>query len=155
SCVMCSRTRKTGGASEHLLPQVWDRFLATARHVETVNILGTGEPWTHPEFLNYLRQLDDAGVKTAITTNGDLINIERATALGKLRHLRELTFSIDSPDPDLYQKTRGQPLSRTLAALKRAVAAIDNPETVRIHAVVMNDTLESLAGFPALLDEYK
>ena len=151
SCVMCSRSAKSGGASEHMKPKIWERFFETARNVEIVNILGTGEPWTHPDFLNYLRRLDDAGVQTAITTNGDLINAERATALGQLRHLRELTFSIDSPDPEVYQKTRGQPLSRTLAALERATAAISNPETIRIHAVVMADTLQSLGGSPPCL----
>jgi radical SAM protein with 4Fe4S-binding SPASM domain len=154
SCIMCSRPKKTGGSPEHMKPGTWDRFFEMARSAETVNILGTGEPWTHPRFLDYLRQLDDAGVSTMITTSGDLITDERAKALGELRHLKEVTFSLDSPDPDVYYRIRGQPLSRALAGLQRTAAAIRNPGALRIHTVVMKDTLPSLSVLPALLRDY-
>ncbi|MGK9169579.1 radical SAM protein [Inquilinus limosus] len=151
SCVMCSRSAKTGGSSQHMKVETWDNFFGAARYAEAVNFLGLGEPWTHRHFLEFLKQLDDANVAFSVITTGDLINEERAAFLGQLRNLRDLTFSIDSPDPDTYLKIRGQPLSRTLAALDRAVRSISDPSVVRIHAVVMRDSLSTLAGFPDLL----
>jgi radical SAM protein with 4Fe4S-binding SPASM domain len=154
ACVMCSRKEKTGGPSEHMSEEAWQNFFAVASQCDGVNILGTGEPWTHPQFLNYLRQLDAAGVPVELITAGDLINSERAQVLGEMRHLREITFSIDSPDPETYQRIRGQPLSRALAGLRRTTDAVGPSVVVRIAAVVMRDNLSSLAKFPALLREY-
>jgi radical SAM protein with 4Fe4S-binding SPASM domain len=154
SCSMCSRTKKTGGSAEHMKPHIWRNFFQTARHSETVNILGTGEPWTHPLFLDYLLQLDEAGIAVEIVTAGDLVNLERAQVLGQMRHLREVSFSIDSPDPETYLRIRGQPLSRALAGLRRTQNAVGSRTVVRIAAAVMKDNMASLAGFPSLLREY-
>jgi radical SAM protein with 4Fe4S-binding SPASM domain len=153
-CVMCSRTGKTGGPSQHMKSEIWDKFFDTARRAQSVNFLGLGEPWTHRSFLDFLRQLDDAGVIISIITTGDLIDADRAYFLGQLRNLRDLNFSIDSPDPEIYFNIRGQPLSRALRGLERSVRAIGDPHVVRINATVMRDNLASMAGFPKLLREY-
>jgi len=154
SCVMCSRAAKTGGPSQHMKTEIWDNFFNAARHAEAVNFLGLGEPWTHQHFLDFLRDLDHADVAISIITTGDLINEERAKFLGELKNLRDLTFSIDSPDPETYLKIRGQPLSRALMGLDRSIKAISDPQVVRIHAVVMRDSLTSLARFPELLQNH-
>lgn len=151
SCVMCSRSEKSGGPSQHMPLEIWERLLEGARRSKSVNFLGLGEPWTHPHFLDFLASLDRYGVQQSVITTGDLIDEKRASFLGQLKHLRDLTFSIDSPDPDVYFKTRGTKLERTTAGLDRAVNAITKPEVVRIHAVVMRDNLESLQGFPEFL----
>ena len=153
-CVMCSRSSGTGGATQHMSDETWRRFFALARHVEYVNILGTGEPWMHPRFLDFLQQLDDAGVGTVIVTSGDLVTEKRAEALGRLRHLRKISFSIDSPEPAAYARIRGQSLERALAGLQRTMSHLPDPSKVRISATVMRDNLFSLAGFPELLRRY-
>ena len=154
SCVMCSRSDKSGGPSQHMQIAIWERLLEGVRGSKSVNFLGLGEPWTHPHFLEFLKSLDDSGVQQSITTTGDLIDDKRARFLGQLKHLRDLTFSIDSPDPDTYFKIRGTKLERTTAGLDRAVAEISDPETVRIHAVVMRDNIASMEGFPDFLERH-
>lgn len=153
-CVMCSRSKGSSGSAAHMSDETWQRFFALARHVEYVNILGTGEPWMHPRFLEFLQQLDDAGVGTVIVTSGDLVTEKRAQALGKLRHLRKISFSIDSPEPEAYSRIRGQSLERALAGLQRTMSHLPDPSKVRISATVMRDNLFSLAGFPQLLRRY-
>ena len=153
-CVMCSRANTGAGRSPHMSDETWEHFFALARHVDYVNILGTGEPWLHPRFLDYLQRLDDAGVGTVIVTSGDLVTEARAQALGRLRHLRKISFSIDSPEPEAYSRIRGQSLERALAGLQRTMSHLPDPSKVRISATVMRDNLFSLASFPQLLRRY-
>ena len=153
-CVMCSRSNVANWPGAHMTDEVWARFFALARQVDYVNVLGTGEPWMHPKFLQFLQQLDDAGVGTVIVTSGDLVTEKRAAALGKLRHLRKISFSIDSPDPAAYSRIRGQALDRALAGLQRTMSHLRDPGLVRISATVMCDNLFSLAGFPELIRHY-
>lgn len=148
SCVMCSRSQKTGGKSQYIRSEVWNNFFTGAKYAQSVNFLGLGEPWTHPDFLAYLRELDAAGVETSITTAGDLINDERASVLGEMKHLRDLTFSIDSPDPDIYKSIRGQELHRTEGGLRLAASKLSRSGVVRLHAVLMKENFDSIIGFP-------
>jgi radical SAM protein with 4Fe4S-binding SPASM domain len=153
ACVMCSRSARSGGRGEHMTDIVWDRLSTIIPVVEQVNILGTGEPWTHPKFLDWLEFIDQHGVLTHITTSGDLINEARASRLGHLQHLRTMTFSVDSPDPDVYFSIRGQKLERALSGIRRTLENVKDPNIVRIHAVVMRSNLQSIGGFPRLMKE--
>ncbi|WP_250624238.1 radical SAM/SPASM domain-containing protein [Pinirhizobacter soli] len=151
ACVMCSRSARSGGRGEHMTDMVWDRLSVFTSAVDHVNILGMGEPWTHPKFLSWLEVIDRSGAHIYITTSGDLINEARAEKLGELRHLRMITFSVDSPDPDVYFKIRGQPLERALSGIRRTLEKVRDSDVVRVHAVVMRNNLQSLSGFPDLL----
>lgn len=153
ACVMCSRSARSGGLAEHMTDHVWQSIATLIPAVDQVNILGTGEPWTHPKFLDWLDVIDACGAGIYITTSGDLINEARARRLGGLKNLRVVTFSIDSPDPDIYSAIRGQPLARALDGMRRTLEYVSDPDVARVHAVVMRNNLYSLSGFPALLNE--
>ena len=151
-CVMCTRPAPGEGGSPHMTAAVWERFLRAARQVENVNILGNGEPLLHPHALAWLRQLDEAGVAVSFSTSGDMVDARRATDLAALQHHATISVSIDSPDPAVYERIRGQSLARALRGLEHLMQSLRRPERVRVVAVVMRGNLASLLAFPALLE---
>lgn len=154
-CTMCPRTFSTINNPFHMTEAVWRRFFEAARLSQAVHFLGNGEPFAHPRFLDYLQQLDAAEVDTVFSTSGDLITPAIAKRLARLKRLDRVTFSIDSPDPKIYEAIRGQPLSRALAGLDCLRAELKHPERIRIVAVVMKNNMESMLRFPSLLREHE
>jgi MoaA/NifB/PqqE/SkfB family radical SAM enzyme len=118
---MCPLT--TGGTASvlhagHISDEIWDELMSVARHTKQVFIAGFGEPFVNPRAVNLLRQLDDAGVKTSIVTNGVALTARIARELTSMAHVVHINVSIDSPDPDVYQTIRGGRLGHALRGLE-------------------------------------
>jgi radical SAM protein with 4Fe4S-binding SPASM domain len=155
SCKMCPLT--TGGTASvlhagHISDEIWDELMSVARHTKQVFVAGFGEPFVNPRAVNLLRQLDDAGVKTSIVTNGVALTERIARELTSMAHVVHINVSIDSPDPDVYQTIRGGRLANALRGLENLMSAIDNPQRVSVSSVAMSENLDSLHGFPPLLE---
>jgi Fe-coproporphyrin III synthase len=74
---------------------------------------GYGEPFAHPRILDYLAAVKELGVKIAISTNGLLLDEERARALVELG-VDGLTVSLDGTDPETYADVRRGARLRTV-----------------------------------------
>ena len=66
---------------------------------------GYGEPFGHPQILDYLRAIKRLGVKTTVSTNGTLLSEERGRALVDLG-VDGVTVSLDGTDPQTYADVR-------------------------------------------------
>ena len=66
---------------------------------------GYGEPLAHPNILDFLRAIKGLGVKITISTNGVLLDEERARALIDLG-VDGVTVSLDGTDPQTYADVR-------------------------------------------------
>jgi radical SAM protein with 4Fe4S-binding SPASM domain len=156
-CKMCtnhaSKNPRFGPLKAHMDVSVWEKLRPALKHAEVLVFLGGGEVFTHPQFLTYLEEADGLGLRTVFSTNGQLLGGEAIDRLAGLRNLHRVTVSLDSPDPEIYERIRGRPLSPVLQGLRdlgRRSALVDR---VSVCAVVMKSTLKSLAGFPQQLAE--
>lgn len=122
----------------------------------TIHLSGYGEPMTHPDFLEMVRQAKALGSRVEVTTNGTLLNEEMAEALVDL-NLDSLTVSIDGVDPDLYADIRvkgslGQVIAnlRTLRRIKLRRRGRRGQPDVGIAFVAMKRNVADLPKLPHL-----
>jgi len=86
--------------------------------VKKVVFSGWGEPLTHPEIINFLKEVKDLGVYTVLNTNGSLLS-RYADDLYRL-DVDEIVVSIDSVETDVYESIRvGGMLSDVVKGLLR------------------------------------
>src|SRR5580765_3560661 len=116
-----------------------------------VNLTG-GEIFMRKDILDVMRLFSDKGyVGGYLTTNGTIINVERATALADLARrgfLQHISVSIDGPG-ELHDRARGVKgtFARTAAGLRRlqaAAKAAQAPLRVSINTTVAHETLDAL-----------
>jgi len=116
-----------------------------------VNLTG-GEIFMRKDILDVMKLFGDKGyVCGYLTTNGTIINEERAAALADLAQrgfLKHISVSIDGPG-ELHDKARGVKgtFERTSAGLRRlqaAARAVHAPLRVSINTTVAHETLDAL-----------
>jgi tungsten cofactor oxidoreducase radical SAM maturase len=115
---------------------------------------GYGEPFVHPRILDYLGAVKGLGLKVTISTNGTLLDEERANALVRLG-VDVLTVSLDGADPETYADIRhGADLGlvlRNLETLNRVKA--DHKTSfprLGIEFVALRQNISALAHLPDL-----
>ena len=79
---------------------------------------GYGEPFVHPRALEYLAAVKGLGVRVTVSTNGTLLDSERAEALVRLG-VDVVTVSLDGARPETYGDVRrGADLEAVLSNLE-------------------------------------
>ncbi|MBL8140006.1 MAG: radical SAM protein [Acidobacteria bacterium] len=106
-----------------------------------------GEPTIRRDFGDIARAALDAGIETAVVTNG--IAIARKASL--LDHLREVVVSLDALAPHLHDQYRG-PGSHA-AAMTAIDVALARGRKVYINMVVHRDTLVDLEPMMAFCEQ--
>jgi radical SAM protein with 4Fe4S-binding SPASM domain len=152
-CSMCPLTTgETPSSREpgHMSEAVWKSLVPFAQETGLVNIGGYGEPLSNPKCFAYLRELDAAGVRTILTTNGTMITKRLAEQLSTLAHLEEVKVSIDSPDPEIYRRIRGGSLEKGFEGIRHLTSVL-KPSQVAVLSVLMRSNADSLPAFPPLL----
>ncbi|MGQ9709274.1 MAG: tungsten cofactor oxidoreductase radical SAM maturase [Anaerolineae bacterium] len=66
---------------------------------------GYGEPFAHPRFLDYLAAVKELGVRVTVSTNGTLLDEERARALVE-SGVDVLSVSVDGARPEIFADVR-------------------------------------------------
>jgi radical SAM protein with 4Fe4S-binding SPASM domain len=114
-----------------------------------------GEPMLRPQLPDLIAHATGLGLRVTLTTNGTLIDKEKAKAL-IAAGLRGVNVSIDSPIRKIHEKVRGMEGSFKLAT--KAVTlfrkyARKGKLTVRINTVVSRENYLSLTTLPELAHE--
>jgi MoaA/NifB/PqqE/SkfB family radical SAM enzyme len=148
-CTFCptgnGRMRRAKGV---MAPEVFHAALAGAGPLEFVLLFQWGESLLHPRFLELALAARAHGARTLLTTNATLLD-ERRTAMVLDAGIDRVTVSVDG-DEATHEAVRGVPLERTLAGLRRLVAARDerrSPTAVDVSMVVSPETEAAAAGF--------
>jgi radical SAM protein with 4Fe4S-binding SPASM domain len=155
-CIMCPLTLGATLSSHnvgHMRDMVWEEVLQAARIVTSVCLVGYGEPTTNPKFLEMLRELDHVGVGVMFTTNAYSIRPDFVKEVAKLRNLKRVNISIDSPDPDVYRDIRKGELSRVWDGLRLLTTGLPPRVLVAVSTVVMANNVRTLTAFPKLLHD--
>ena len=151
-CFMCPARGLDYSTFGHMDDFLWDRIMEVAPNVQLVTMNGIGESLTHPAFLQRLQQMDRLGIKTGFSTNGTLLKDAAIDVLSTLENIAYINVSLDTPDPEIYNRIRGVNLQETISRLKALLSALRHPEIVFVSAMVMKCSLQSLVEFPELLN---
>lgn len=130
--------------------EVFHAALAGAGPLEFVLLFQWGESLLHPRFLELAQAARAHGARTLLTTNATLLDDQRTAAVLDAG-IDRVTVSVDG-DEATHEAVRGVPLERTLAGLRRLVAARDargSSTAVDVSMVVSPETQAAAAGFRA------
>ena len=75
--------------------------------VRAVYFAGEGEPLLHKDFSQFIKKSADLGMKTSLSTNGNLLNREMSEKI--LPYLSWIRIGIDASTPETYSKIHGVP----------------------------------------------
>ena len=104
-CYMCGQTKVRDKLSKEDLPfELIKKRMDELDSIQTVYIFG-GEPLLYKYHSKLLAYLKERNIDVLMTTNGVFVD-KAAEDLVKNR-VRDLTFSIDSLNPEIYAKIRG------------------------------------------------
>ncbi|MCC6022788.1 MAG: radical SAM protein [Desulfurococcaceae archaeon] len=120
SCIHCFRNNMFNESLGIMSKEVFNKVVNELGSVgvEKVVFSGWGEPLTHPEIINFLREVKDLGVYTVLNTNGSLLS-RYADDIYKLE-VDEVVVSVDSVETDVYESIRvGGVLSDVIKGLLR------------------------------------
>ncbi|MBC7238013.1 MAG: radical SAM protein [Chloroflexi bacterium] len=128
--------------------------LGALSELREVVLGGYGEPLLWPPFLDGVERLKGLGVKLSISTNGTLLDAERAEALVRLG-VDTITVSLDGVAPDIFAEIREgaelQTVLSNLEGLNRAKKTHRSPlPRLDIEFVAMKSNLAELAALPTL-----
>jgi MoaA/NifB/PqqE/SkfB family radical SAM enzyme len=131
-------------------------LLSAAPHVEHVELQGEGESLLHPQVLDMVAALRARSIKVSLITNGSLLGpdvADKLTALG----VEKVSVSMESADPETFQRIRGGKFDKVLSGLKTLLSArrtkeLDRP-IVGLSITVLKDTQAALPHLLSLYDE--
>jgi radical SAM protein with 4Fe4S-binding SPASM domain len=118
-----------------------------------------GEPMMVPYFHDVIEHVDSLGIETAIITNGSLLKAPRVARLAAMRHLRDVTISLDSGDAGVHDGVR-----KFQGLFKLAVDGMARLRTMApqirltVNTVISAETagsLRDLLSLPVLPDQLR
>lgn len=98
-------------------------LLPNLGQLEHVQVQGEGESLLHPEFFDLIRTLSShqPGLKISLTTNGSLLSQDKAELLVNAG-LHTVLVSLETANPDQFQRLRGGRLAQVKAGIQRLLA---------------------------------
>lgn len=148
-CVMCLQRGLTN-QNRFLNASTFSELIERIPHLRIVNFIGLGEPLLNPEVFDILHIARDKNIEAVLTTNASLLTDENIEKIPP--NLRNIAISIDSPSPEEFRRIRGGNLDTVLANLRR-MKKKKSSINIQIQAILMKDTLDSLAGLPELASQ--
>ena len=115
----------------HLLNDLHD--LKTRR----VRFTGGGEPLMHPRLDDILRACKQRQLITCITSNGSLLNAERAELYAELP-IDELAVSLWAATPETYSRTHPNKTGRTFEKVERHLTSLCQKKKLRPRVTLAN-----------------
>lgn len=148
-CGMCNHWRDPSEPAFDL--DFYRRLIDDLAELGCVKLhLTGGEPTLRPDLERLIQHARDRGLRPTMTSNGTLIDADRARAL-TAAGLRKINLSLDSPTAALHDRARGVP-----GAWERATAACRHlrphlrPGGLQLNTVISALTYASLASLPEL-----
>ena len=151
-CVMCKYWQTE--SEEALTSERWRQVFAelAGAGCRKVHFSG-GEVFLRRDFLDLVEAARECQLKVNITTNGTLIDRERARRLARLG-VNSVSISLDAPTATAHDRIRGQrhAFKRSVRAIRRLRAESDRLR-VRINFVVMRHNFRRLPAMVTLAGE--
>lgn len=146
-CVFCSNPTVDPRDKVLLKLESIQGFDALIRErARLVDITGWGEVTLHPEFEAILDYVTRNGASVRMVTNGSNLTEKTVDALGRAR-IGEVVISVNSLDPDTYQRLHQRPLEPVLKGIERLSRVLDHPRKMSFSFVTTAWNLGELRHF--------
>jgi MoaA/NifB/PqqE/SkfB family radical SAM enzyme len=152
-CVYCPHTEYSNNWQNRLLPmEIYEKIVPAFERTKLVFLQGWGEPFTHPQFIDFLRLAKQAGSMTGTTTNGTILDSEKIRELVD-EGLDIIGFSLAGIDHKNDTVRTGTQISKVLKCIedihriKHSLSA-DNPK-IHIAYMLLRSGLDDLDKLPA------
>ena len=136
--------------------EVFDGFLSSTQRISRIQLQGEGEPLMHPGFYEMVERARarHPAVRLSTVTNGSLLSAHADRLVESA--LDHVFVSIDTAEPELFEKIRRGKLDRVVEGMKALVAArtsrgLDRP-AVGVAVTVLRRTISGLPGVAALYE---
>lgn len=152
-CIYCPHTEYRGNWQSRLLPmELYLRIIPALKKTKLVHLQGWGEPFTHPDFIDFLRLAKKAGCMVSTTTNGTLIDSEKIRELVD-EGLDIICFSLAGVDENNDKIRKGTRISKVLKCIEeihriKNNRSVDNPR-VHIAYMLLRSGLDDVDKIPA------
>ena len=156
-CTMCERTFWSVQHYPKMTFEQFKKILDQFHHLSALSLTGIGEALLNKDIIRMISYAKSKGIFVSLTTNGTLLNplmSHRIINSG----LDELSFSMESADPDTYEKIRvGSNFDRVVENIRIFMLAKRNlgnhtPEVV-MRTVVMKHTIQEIPGLVKLVHD--
>ncbi len=149
ACIMCPRhamKRDKGFMSEEIFKRIIDEC---AKHKTPIRLIRFGEPFLHPNIIEFCRYAKSKKLMVHITNNGLAIKESHINALVDLE-VDSVIFSFQGTTKERYQAVRNNCLYDKLSnAIRRLVHIRGDREKPFIHVstTVLDDSKAEIKGF--------
>jgi MoaA/NifB/PqqE/SkfB family radical SAM enzyme len=151
-CVYCPHTEYSEHWQNRLLPiELFRKLTPAFARTKLIHLQGWGEPFTHPQFIDFLRLAKKAGCTVGTTTNGTILGPEKIKAC-IYEGLDIICFSLAGVDEknDLIRK--GTHIRKVLKCIEeihrvKKSCGTDNPK-IHIAYMLMRSGLDDLHKIP-------
>jgi MoaA/NifB/PqqE/SkfB family radical SAM enzyme len=152
-CIYCPHTEYRENWQNRLLPMdLFEKIVPAFKRAKLVFLQGWGEPFTHPQFIDFLRLAKKAGCVTGATTNGMMLDSEKIRELID-EGLDIIGFSLAGIDQKNDSVRKGTRIKRVLKCIEeihriRSSRSIDKP-AIHIAYMLLRSGLDDLDKIPA------
>ena len=152
-CIYCPHTEYSNNWQNRLLPmEIYEKVIPAFKRTKLVFLQGWGEPFTHPQFIDFLRLAKNAGCMTGTTTNGTMLNSEMIRKLID-EGLDIICFSLAGIDDKNDTVRRGTRIKKVLDCIGeihsiKTSRSANNPK-IHIAYMLLKSGLEDLEKLPA------
>ncbi len=154
NCIMCPNRGFKGFKMADMSLEIFKKAIEQSRpELEYVYLWGVGEPLTNPNFLKMVEAAKELGMKVSFSTNGTFIDEKMARKIVELQ-VDEIVFSVDSADPEMFEKIRRHAkYDKVIGNLERLLA-IKKEKGSKVPSVSMTCTLlkMNISGAPDLIN---
>ncbi|MFH1226170.1 MAG: radical SAM protein [bacterium] len=148
-CLMCPRNHQLAGPLGDLPLADFKKIINRLPALEDLLLNGLGEPLLNPELPSMIAYAASRGIKTAINSNGALIDEPLAKKL-MASGLGLLKISLDSADSAVYQSIRQASLAKTIEGIKAMVKVRQEHKShlpqLWFNSIIMKSNYRELAG---------
>jgi len=155
-CVMCPRTtmdRHVGFMPRELFDKILAQLAEHKQLIESVALMGLGEPFLHKELFDFARAAKQAGLVHVYTsTNATLLDDDAVAQMLDGQSFDQIILSVDGINKDTYEAVRpGEPyetveanVARLLAAKRKHGAKLP---AVELQILLMRETENEIEDF--------
>lgn len=152
-CIYCPHTEYRNNWQNRLLPmEIYEKIVPAFERTKLVFLQGWGEPFTHPQFIDFLRLAKQAGSMTGTTTNGTMLDSEKIRELVD-EGLDIIGFSLAGIDHKNDTVRTGTQISKVLKCIEdihriKSSRRANNPD-INIAYMLLRSGLDDLDKLPA------
>lgn len=158
SCKMCFRSQDYYEEKQHLFLTTETLKRLYSQFSPKILIFGgiTAEPLMNRDLAELVKIATAHKSRTIMSTNGQLMSEEKATALIK-NGINLVKFSVDAATPETYRKIRGSNFNRLMGNIKNFITIQKDlgikRQLARLDFVIQKDNLDDMVSFVELNHE--